>query len=303
MALAQLGLVFDIRRYSVHDGPGIRTTVFFKGCPLACEWCHNPEGRTGKVELLVRKSRCIQCKACEYLCHRGALTLTKEGPVIDREKCDACGECVEDCCTGALELAGRTVEPAQLITEILKDRLFFEQSHGGVTFSGGEPLRQVDFLEPVIRECAQQGIHTAVDTCGYTTWESFEAIIPHTDLFLYDFKLADSQAHRLSTGVPNGLILSNLRKLSSLGKRIWVRIPLIPGITDGEANIHAAGEFLSSLPQVELVELLPYHAAAQTKYEGLGLSFNMENIHPPSKERVDAAAAYLRNFGLRVKSG
>jgi pyruvate formate lyase activating enzyme len=303
MEKSSRGLIFDIRRYSVNDGPGIRTTVFLKGCPLSCAWCHNPEGRSGQVELMVRAGRCIRCMSCEYLCPKSALTLTDRGPSVDRALCDVCGECVEDCYSGTLELAGRLVDACEVVEQVGRDQLFFEQSQGGVTFSGGEPLRQVDFLRELLTGCKQQGIHTTVDTCGYASWEAFEPVLALTDLFLYDFKLADSVLHKQYTGVSTELILANLQKLSALGKRIWVRIPVVPGINDTTTSIQAAGEFLSSLPSLELVELLPYHGSAVAKYEGLGLDYELSNIQSPSPEHMEEIAAGLRNFELRVKSG
>lgn len=255
------------------------------------------------MELIVRASRCIHCEACRYLCQKGALTLTKAGPVIDRERCDACGECIDDCYTGALELAGREMTVAQVMEEVLRDRLFFEQSQGGVTFSGGEPIRQGEFLYHLLMGCKQAGLHTAVDTCGYARWETYERILPYTDLFLYDFKVADPDLHRLHTGVSNDLILSNLRRLSSMGKRIFIRIPVIPGINDSEDNLRETGEILASLPGLELIELLPYHASAESKYEGLGMQFGLPDVQPPLPEQMESFAGVLRDYGLVVKFG
>ncbi len=292
------GTVFDIRRYSIHDGPGIRTTVFFKGCPLDCQWCHNPEGKSFKAELMLRPGRCISCGACIDACQPDAID---DEHNTNRERCDACGKCTVVCVAEARQLTGREMSVDEVMTEIERDRVFFEQTGGGVTFTGGEPLSQPRFLKSLLIECRSRGLQSTVDTSGYATWQVLEEIQPFVDLFLYDLKLMDSNRHYQWTGVTNEKILSNLRKLAELNQNFLIRIPIIPGINDDEENLRQTGAFLASLPAQPTVELLPYHSIATSKYEGLGLEYRMDKIQPPSAEEMQAHAAVLKEFGLQVK--
>lgn len=297
------GRIFDLRRFSIHDGPGIRTTVFFQGCPLKCKWCHNPEGRSGKAELMLRPARCIGCGACEETCPQGAITRPNGAVRIDRELCDRCGLCAEACYAEALNLAGYRVTALELACQIERDRIFYEQSGGGVTFSGGEPLLQAGFLSEVLEACKQKHIHTAVDTCGYAPWSAFEAVEANTDLFLFDLKLMDEELHRRYTGVSNQRILENLARLSGAGHRIVVRIPLIPGVNDDEGNLGRAGAYLGGLPALEYVELLAYHTIGAEKYAGLGQRYELEGLKPPAEEQMLAAVRRLEEYGLKVRYG
>ncbi len=293
------GTVFDLRKYSIHDGPGIRTAVFFKGCPLECRWCHNPEGLAYHPELIFRPARCILCDDCRTVCPNEAVTRQGDTIQIDRTRCKVSGECAAVCNAEALQVVGREMTVQQVITEIERDTVFYEQSGGGVTFTGGEPLAQPRFLLDLLSGCHTRALHTVVDTSGFTPWPVLDEIRPFVDLFLYDLKLMDDARHCQWTGVSNADILSNLRQLSEAGHKIIVRIPVIPGINDDEENLRQTGAFLASLPNGPPVELLPYHNIAETKYAGLGRGYGLE-IHPPDAEQMRKCAALLANFGLQV---
>jgi pyruvate formate lyase activating enzyme len=292
------GTIFDIRKYSIHDGPGIRTAVFFKGCPLDCWWCHNPEGKSFKPELLLRPSRCISCGACAEACHQEAIDSQLK---TDRERCTVSGECVAVCSAEARELTGREVSVDQVLSELESDRIFYETSNGGITFSGGEPLAQIRFLVVLLIGCKNMGLHTAVDTSGFTAWQNLEKVRPLVNLFLYDIKLMDDNRHRLWTGVSNKRILANLQMLAGAGQEVLVRIPIIPGINNDEDNLRQTGEFLAALPRVPAVQLLPYHNIAEAKYAGLGIEYRLENIRPPSEKDMQRHRGLLEAFGLQVK--
>jgi pyruvate formate lyase activating enzyme len=297
------GTIFDIKRYAIHDGPGIRTTVFFKGCPLSCAWCQNPESRDPAPQVALLANRCIRCGACLEVCPNADDELPIDEVSIDRERCERCGACVEACPSGARSMLGKTISVTQLMLEINKDRLFFDESGGGVTFSGGEPLMQPEFLLACLRACKQRDYHTAIDTCGHTQWPTLSAIATHTDLFLYDLKLMDDARHEQLLGVSNALILENLRNLNKLGSQIWLRLPLIPGINDDEENLAATAKFVRSLNDPPPVHLLPYHRIGSDKYARLGIPYSMSQIEPSTQKHVfDVAERFLAR-GLDVKIG
>lgn len=293
------GTIFDIKRYALHDGPGIRTTVFFKGCPLACWWCHNPESQARYAELLFRASRCTRCGACVEVCPQEGIRVA-EPFTMDRERCTRCGRCAEVCFSGARELVGREITVAALLREIERDTPFHDASGGGVTFSGGEPLLQPEFLAAALRACREREIHTAVDTCGYASWAAFEALLPDTRLFLYDLKVMDEARHRRFTGVSNAPILRNLRALSAHGAQVIVRVPLIPGVNDAAADLQALGMFLAALPQVPSVELLGYHDIAGAKYDALDKRYLLADTQPPTPAALESAGCTLEACGVEV---
>jgi len=298
------GIIFDIKRYAIHDGPGIRTTVFLKGCPLRCLWCHNPEGQSSKPELFFRESQCFDgCTECLAACPKNALSLVNKSLTINRKKCDLCGKCVEACVYEALEISGREVTVEEVMKEIEKDRVFFDESGGGVTFSGGEPLYQPGFLNSLLEECKKKDIHTAVDTCGYAPSEVFEKIRDKVDLFLYDVKIIEDKRHQEATGVSNTLILKNLKELSNNGCKISVRIPVIPGINDSGNEISKIAEFLSTLEGIEEISLLPYHKAESKKYESLNILYKMENVPTPANSKIEKMKKMLGKYGFQVKIG
>ncbi len=297
------GIVFDIKRFSIHDGPGIRTTVFFKGCPLNCAWCHNPESKTAERERMFWEGRCLRCGACEAVCEREAITFNGGHPITDEERCTLCGSCVGVCYAEARQIVGREMTVSQVMAEIERDVAFYDESGGGVTFSGGEPLMQPEFLRELLRACREQEIHTAVDTCGFAPWEVFESLRNDVNLYLYDIKLLDDARHRQFTGVSNTLILSNLRALAARGHHLIVRVPVIPGINDDHKSLSQIGALASGLANLDRVDILPYHHTAASKYERLGRSYDLSRLQPPTEERMAEIAKILGAFGLQINIG
>lgn len=266
------GMIFDIQRNSFVDGPGIRTTVFFKGCNLRCAWCHNPESQTMHPQLMVYADRCQGCGRCKAVCPHGL------------ESCVLCGKCVAACSHGARAICGREYTAEEVLAEVKKDMLFYKTSGGGVTFSGGECMLQMDFLEELLKKCKENGIHTAVDTAGNVPFSQFERILPDTDLFLYDIKLMDSQKHAQYTGQGNGQILENLKKLLMRGANVWVRIPVIAGVNDSAEEMQTVKAFLEGCGKPEKIELLPCHAMGEYKYRAIGKAPPL--FQPPDKESL-----------------
>lgn len=294
------GYIFDIKKFSINDGPGIRTTVFFQGCPLDCPWCHNPEGRSVERVLMYRANRCTLCGECAKACKRDAISINGH-VVTDRERCNTCGKCIEVCYTGAREISGHRVSVDEVMAQVERDRPFYEQSGGGVTFSGGEPLMQPRFLKKLLLACHEAGIHTAVDTSGCCNWDDLDDIRDLTDLFLYDLKLMDEVRHREVMGVSNRQILENLKRLSAAGSALYIRIPLIPGINDDESNLRQTAEFISGLKGVTSVEIMGYHEIGLSKYQALDLPYRLKEIHPPSIAQIQEAASSFNNIGIPVK--
>ena len=278
MAEAMTGVVFDIREWTVHDGPGLRTTVFLKGCPLRCAWCHNPEGMHPEPELMWYDVRCIAARECLDVCPANALELGLQGMIIDRSRCDGCGKCAEACPSAALEVIGIGISPELLMQEIIKDSVFYQTSGGGVTFSGGEPVLQAGFLEIALPICKAAGIHVALDSCGALPWKTYQRLLGWVDLVLLDLKIMDPQRHKWATGIDNRLILDNARRLAAEGIRMWIRTPVIPGYTQEPANIRAIGEFIRLyLTTVERWDLLAYTNLGKPKYHRLDRTYQLEN--------------------------
>lgn len=290
------GLVFDIQRFSIHDGPGIRTTVFLKGCPLDCWWCHNPEGTSAEPQILVLEGRCIRCGECRRACPQG----DRAGAA---ETCTLCGRCVAACPTGARQMVGRRMTVAEVVAEVLKDRVFYDESGGGATFSGGEPLLQPRFLRALLEACRAAGVRTAVDTCGYAPQEDLLALAPLADLFLWDLKFADEARHVRYTGVSNGPILENLRALGRAHGPIWIRVPVIPGVNDDAAQLDALARCAASVEGVRQVNVLPYHEGGAAKSRRVGRAYRLDGAAPPSAGRMEEAAAAFAGHGLKVKIG
>lgn len=281
------GLVFDIKTYSVHDGPGIRTTVFLKGCPLSCAWCHNPEGISPVIQKMFTESRCIGCNHCREVCE------VELNPAL----CRFCQRCAAECPSKATEFSGKYMTVAEVMEFLLREEDTMRISGGGITVSGGEPLLQKEFLLELLQQCGKQGIHRTVDTSGHCNPAHLREIAGHCELFLYDLKHMDPEIHRHWTGVDNTLILQNLVMLSELGKEIIIRIPLIAGINDDEGNILRTKDFLASLPGgMPAVELLPYHSVAAQKYLKLGIVYCDEGMEAPSRERVEELRAIFQEY-------
>jgi pyruvate formate lyase activating enzyme len=293
---AAVGRVFNVQRFSLHDGPGIRTTVFLKGCPARCLWCHNPESQEAAPEVIVVESRCAHCGTCAEICPHGA-------PPPGSPLCDACGACVEACPAGAREIAGRETTVAAVMDEVRRDRTFYEDSGGGVTFSGGEPLAQAAFLRALLEACRAERIHAAVDTCGFAPRETLLSLAPLVDLFLFDVKLVDDARHRELTGLPVSPILENLKALAAVHPNVWVRIPVVPGHTDAEADLRATAALVAGLSGVRKVSLLPFHRTGAAKARRLGRPFPLESLAPPPAERLESLAAVFRARGLNVAIG
>jgi len=291
-------------KYSVHDGPGIRTTVFLKGCPLSCHWCHNPESQLPGPRVMFYPERCIGCGDCAGVCPNGALLpLAGAGenhPAAGLDNCTGCGRCAAVCHAGAREMAGREMTAAEVVREIERDVVFYDQSGGGVTFSGGEPLMQPDFLMALLAGCRDREIHTAVDTCGFAPREQLLEISKLTDLFLYDLKMMNDRRHRQYTGVSNRVILDNLLELAFCHDNIVIRIPVIPGVNDDDDNINETGRFISTLPGVRSVHLLPYHRAGAEKYRRLGQTYTLPDLRPPDNEKIKTIADRLYSTGVRL---
>jgi pyruvate formate lyase activating enzyme len=299
----QTGKIFDIKKYAIHDGPGIRTTVFFKGCPLSCWWCHNPESIPGTTQRLYRRERCIGCQECAQACPGGAIGPSAHGMQWLPSECLDCQTCADVCPADAVEFLGRTMSVDEVMEEITKDTVFYDESRGGITFSGGEPLMQPSFLMDLLDACGDLDLHRTVDTSGYADIRILMEATPRTELFLYDLKHMDPEKHRKFTGVSNEKILTNLKRLSLQGKEIIIRFPIIPGINSDEENIVQTGKFVSSLPGVRRINILPYHCAAAAKYKNLGLEFKAADVQPPSRDYLESVAGLLKNFNLEVKIG
>ena len=308
------GRIFDIKRFALHDGPGIRTTVFLKGCPLRCAWCQNPESLSHEREIMYRSEHCTKCGACAEACPQGAHRVESETHTFDRDTCTLCGKCVEACPAGALEWVGRDVTVDEVMDEVERDRPFYEESGGGVSVSGGEPLAQAAFTTALLRAAAGRGLHTCLDTTGCAPWEVVEAVLPHTRLFYYDVKVIDEARHRELTRVGNELIIANLKEIVGRGAAVVIRRPFVPGLNDSDDELAALARLVRELdglrgtadaPLDERLEcdVLPYHAMASGKYAGLGMEATLRDVASPSRDVVDAWVARLREAGANARRG
>lgn len=298
-------LLINVQKCSIHDGPGIRTSVFFKGCPLECQWCHNPESQKYSVDFMYDKEKCGMCGRCIDTCHNKAIYIEDSCLERDENKCDLCGECLDVCLNNARELVGDHLDRKKLVKEIAKDIMFYDESGGGVTLSGGEVMCQdIDTIEAIIDDCSNKGIDVAIDTCGYAPREHFERIYKKIGLFLYDIKLIDPDKHRYFTGKSNDKILDNLKYLSSVGAKINIRIPMIGGVNvdDDNEEVLKIIDFLKGI-NVSKVNLLPYHSIMVHKYEKLGLEFKGQCFHKPSDEKMDEILKIFENNKSDVKIG
>lgn len=293
--------MLNIQRFAVHDGPGVRTTVFFKGCPARCAWCHNPESQSFLPEVLRTRSRCLSCGSCTDVCPHGLCPQDlSAGPST---RCAGCTLCADACPTGAREIAGRAMTVEAVLRDVDRDRVFYDASRGGITCSGGEPLSQPGFLKALLESARSRGLTTCVDTCGAGSRRVLLSIAPLTDLFLFDLKVMDERRHRALTGLPLAPLLANLSALAHVHDRVWIRIPIVPGLTDDPDDLARTAAFAAGLPGVRRVSLLPYHRYGSAKFERLGRPYPLRGLEPPSPDRMGAIAALFRRHGLDTYIG
>ena len=288
------GVIFNIQRYSIHDGPGIRTTVFLKGCPLNCFWCQNPESQALKPEIFLDRGKCTGCGKCIDVCPTGATHLSEGSPAIERNACTGCGKCVEICPNEARRLAGRNVTVDEVMRHVLRDVKFYENSGGGVTLSGGEPTTQPDFALSILKKCKEVGLHTALDTCGYASWTVLKKLLDHTDLVLFDIKHVDSRKHHEAAGKDNRLILSNAKRIAD-HKPIRIRVPLIPGFNDAPEAVRAIVAFVKKELNSVPIDLLPYNRLGESKYELLERDYS--SLQSQEEGQIRALESLLNSEG------
>lgn len=307
------GLIFNIQRFSIHDGPGIRTTVFFKGCSLRCFWCHNPEGRHAHPQIQFFPERCISCGDCVVRCPNQAHKLKDEIHIYLRELCSNCGTCTETCYSNALELTGKYYRVEEVMEEIMRDRMFYETSSGGVTLSGGEPVLQPEFASEILKRCKEEDLHTAIETCGNYHWRELESLLPFIDLIMMDIKLINPAKHQSACGSTNERILANARRLALTDKSIIFRTPIVPTVNDNFEDVGAIVKFVQELVELRLkntngkgkgaqiqFELLPFHRLAADKYRSLGMEYHARKLEPPSKDRMQELAKIAEIEGMEV---
>ena len=287
------GTVFNIQKFSVNDGPGIRTTVFLKGCPLDCIWCHNPESKSSKPEIMYDTNKCIGCGACVNLCSENCHIITENKHIFQRANCTSCGKCAEGCMVEALEKAGNVKTVAEVIDEVLKDKAFYENSGGGMTISGGEPMFQFEFTYELLKEAKKQGIHTCIETCGFSKEENYRKIADLVDIFLFDYKETNGVKHKEFTGVDNTLILSNLKMLDSIGAKIILRCPVIPTLNDNVEHFNGIAETANSLKNILEVNIEPYHPLGSGKAQMLSKEYVLKDLTFPENETVEEWIKYI----------
>lgn len=312
------GNIFDIQRYTLHDGPGIRTEIFLQGCPLKCLWCHSPDSQSYTGQLAWFPVLCVgiaKCGECLNACPRGALTngekkyskfVNEEIEIVnlDRKLCDDCQLCTQVCSPKALYFTAKKMSLKELMDIVEKDRIFYRRSNGGVTISGGEPMVQAEFATAIMKECKSRGIHTALDTSGCVEWEKYEQILNYVDLVLYDLKCMDAKQSVALIGMNNERILDNIQKIATAGVPLQIRVPVIPGINDSDTNLRATASFCASLgPSVHKVQLLPYHNLGISKYNRIGKKYQLSSINPPEKERMIDIKNHFENIGAEVVIG
>lgn len=294
------GVIFNIQRFSLQDGPGIRTTVFLKGCPLRCGWCSNPESQAGRPEIMFRSQQCQKSGRCAEVCEEGAITLIDGAPSLDRDRCTMCMECVEACPSGALEITGKRLKLEDVVEESCRDEPFYINSGGGVTLSGGEPLFQPEFSRRFLQACKERSIHTALDTSGHASWETMKRVLEHTDLVLFDLKHLSAEKHLEGTQTKNDLILENLRRTFDCEEtRVWIRIPVIPGYNDADPHLEELARLAAEIP-AEKVSLLGLHHWGRSKYRALGREYPYDDTESLSKERLEAAKRVMEAHGIEV---
>lgn len=302
--MSEQGMVFDIQRYSVHDGPGIRTTVFLKGCNLRCFWCHNPESYRREPDLLFYPNKCINCGKCFRLCPLNCHSVDNAGAhQINRAACTACGVCSQKCYAGALVISGKWRSVEDVMQTVLADAVFYKNSGGGMTVSGGEPMMQPEFTLALLQAAKEAGLQTALDTAANYDYALLERAAPWADLFLVDCKCMDNALHKQATGVENIRILENLARMGQGAVPVWVRVPVVPGVNDSVQNMEALREFLVGLPAIAKMELLPYHNLGLSKHESLGRDYGYRELKAPSKEHMEALAAVFAGQEYAVTTG
>lgn len=303
--MLNLPKIINIQKYSIHDGNGIRTTIFFKGCPLSCLWCHNPESQNYSEELMYNEEKCTGCMACIDSCPQRAISKEEKCVVTDKIKCDLCKECIDYCVNNAREIVGKEYTVAQLVKEAEKDRMFYEESSGGITLSGGEVMTQnMDYIEELLKKLKKRGYNIAIDTCGQAPYENYNRILKYVDTFLYDIKLMDNEKHIKYIGKSNKVILENLKKLSEAGANINIRIPLVEGVNADDESIEELIKFLKNNINVHKINLLPYHNTGKSKYERLQKVYEGVNFEAPSKERMETVKGKFEKAGfINIKIG